>query len=68
LKEKSYEQDNRQATEDKKWKETMVAMINPIAPVRILCHPEIRNLVQAVYAPVETKLAIELRDLLSLSS
>jgi HD superfamily phosphohydrolase len=51
LKEKSYSQGTRHATEDKPWHDIMVSMIDGIAPVRVLCHPDVRNLVSAVYAP-----------------
>jgi serine/threonine protein kinase len=67
LKEKSYHQDSRQATEDRKWRETMETMIDGIAPVRILCHPDVRNLVSASYKPVDVGLAKVLRDLLGLT-
>jgi HD superfamily phosphohydrolase len=64
LKEKSYQQDSRQAAEDKGWKKTMEAMIDAIAPVRILCHPKVRNLVSAHFAPVESKMADHIRRLI----
>ncbi len=66
LKEKSYHQDSRQATEDKNWRDIMVKMIQGVAPVRLLCHPDLRNLVSVLYAPVETRMARELRELLGL--
>jgi hypothetical protein len=51
LKERLYQQDNRQAYEDTAWRKTMVDMIEGSAPLRILCHPDIRTLVSAAYAP-----------------
>jgi len=57
LKEKSYQQDSRQPYGDKRWKVTMEEMIRAIAPVRILCHPKVRNLVSAHYAPAEKGIA-----------
>lgn len=64
LKEKSYHQDARQATEDKEWRGTMEEMVRGIAPVRVLCHPKVRNLVSAAYAPVEQSIVDELRQAL----
>jgi serine/threonine protein kinase len=64
LREKSYYQDTRQAFEDTSWRDIMGAMITGIAPVRILCHPDVRNLVSALYAPVGPWMAEELESLL----
>jgi hypothetical protein len=64
LKEKSYKHDIRPAAEDKSWRDITQRMIEGIAPVRILCHPDVRNLVSAIYAPVETSMAAELSRLL----
>jgi HD superfamily phosphohydrolase len=64
LKEKSYQQDARQPAEDKSWREITSRMIEGIAPVRILCHSDIRNLVSALFVPVETSIAKELESLL----
>jgi len=64
LKEKSYHQDTRQAVEDKSWREIMNKMIEGIAPVRVLCHPDIRNLVLSVYAPMVTSMAKAIADCL----
>lgn len=50
LREKSYHQDKRQAVEDKTWRDIMTKMNTQIAPVRILCHPDLRNIVTSVYA------------------
>jgi hypothetical protein len=66
LKEKSYHQDSRQATEDKRWRETMAEMIEGIAPVRVLCHPEVRNLISAHFSPVENTMAKEIRGFLGI--
>lgn len=63
LREKSYHQDTRHAFADKSWQEIMDRMANGIAPVRILCHPDVRNLVSAIYAPVETSIAKELSSI-----
>jgi hypothetical protein len=41
-------------------------MMEGIAPVRVLCHPDIRNLVSALFEPVETAMAKELSELLTL--
>jgi hypothetical protein len=64
LKEKSYQQNARAASEDKKWTEIMREMMEGISPVRVLCHPDIRNLVSALYEPVEVSMANELKELL----
>jgi hypothetical protein len=68
LREKSYQQDTRQATEDKEWRKIMANMVEGIAPVRILCHPDVRNLVSSIYSrnntKLETVMATLLRDLL----
>lgn len=64
LKEKSYQQDSRQASEDIKWRDIMKRMMEGIGPVRVLCHPDIRNIIGSLYAPVETSLAGVLNDLL----
>lgn len=53
LKERSYQQDPRQAMEDRGWREAVTKLMNSIAPVRVLCHPKVRNLVSAAYAPEE---------------
>jgi hypothetical protein len=66
LKEKSYRQDSRQATEDKGWRATMESMAESAAPVRVLCHPDVRNIVSALYAPVEQSMAKELRAVLGI--
>jgi hypothetical protein len=67
LREKSHHQDSRQASEDKTWREIMERMTEGIAPVRVLCHPDLRNLVSAVYAPVEASMAKELANLLGVA-
>ena len=64
LKERSYHHDSHAATEDAAWRETVEKMLNGIAPVRILCHPRVRNLVAASFAPADSSLAAELRDIL----
>jgi HD superfamily phosphohydrolase len=73
LREKSYNQDIRHAYEDTSWQEIMRKMNDGIAPVRVLCHPEVRNVVSAVYAPMgerppnvslEAKIAQELDEVL----
>jgi len=68
LREKSYQQDTRQAAEDKEWRKIMAKMVEGIAPVRVLCHPDVRNLVSSVYSrnntKLETAMAKLLRDLL----
>jgi len=51
LKERLYHQHGRQATEDTDWKKIMAQMIEGSAPLRILCHPDVRNLVSAAFAP-----------------
>lgn len=56
LKEKSYQQDARQAHEDKSWRKIMTEMIQGIAPVRVLCHPDVRNLIGSIYDPVELEM------------
>jgi len=66
LKEKSYQQDARQASEDNGWRDVMSSMMEGIAPVRILCHQAVRNLVSAVFSPIETSMAKELSNLLNL--
>lgn len=53
LKEKSYYQHTRQASEDEAWRKIMISTMEGIAPVRILCHPEIRNVLGSIFAPVE---------------
>lgn len=50
LREKSYDQGAREAHEDTAWHEIMLKMTEGIAPVRILCHPAVRNLISGVYA------------------
>jgi len=74
LKEKSYHPDTRQARDDTPWRAIMKEMTDAIAPVRVLCHPEVRNAISAVYAPVderdpnvtlESKIADELNGALS---
>ncbi len=72
LKEKSYHQHSKEATEDVKWRETTKQMLESIAPVRVLCHPDILNMLSACYSPpvapgtnVEDGLANEIRSLLS---
>lgn len=55
LKEKSYHPDTRHARDDTPWRATMNKMIDGIAPVRVLCHPEVRNAISAVYARVDEK-------------
>lgn len=73
LREKSYNQEIRHAFEDTSWQEVMRNMNDAIAPVRVLCHPDVRNVVSAVYAPVgerapnmslEAKIAQELNEVL----
>ena len=64
LKEKSYHQDTRHAGEDKRWRDIMNRMIEGIAPVRVLCHPDVRNLISSIYAPVESSIAKVIADLL----
>lgn len=51
LKEKSYSQGTRQAHEDEAWHKIMKKMIEGIAPIRVLCHPDIRNMVSTVWGP-----------------
>ena len=68
LREKSYHQDTRNASEDISWREVMNRMLEGIAPVRVLCHPHIRNLVGSIYAPVEASMARELGNLLGVSA
>jgi len=51
LKERLYHQHGRQATEDADWKKIMAQMIEGSAPLRVLCHPDVRNLVSAAFAP-----------------
>ena len=53
LKERLYHQDARQAYDDAAWRETMVNMTKGSAPLRVLCHPDVRSLVSAAYAPPE---------------
>lgn len=53
LKERLYHQDARQAFEDKAWRDVMLDMIKSSAPLRVLCHPDVRTLVSAAYAPPE---------------
>jgi len=71
LREKSYDQGAREAREDTAWHDIMVKMTEGIAPVRILCHPAVRNLVSGVYAPskptdqtLEEEIADEINRLL----
>jgi hypothetical protein len=64
LREKSYHQDSRQAFEDRSWRLITKSMFEGIAPVRILCHPDVRNLVSALLAPIEGWMATELPKLL----
>ena len=71
LKEKSYSQGSRQATEDKDWAQITAKMFAGISPIRVLCHPDVRNLVSSVYAQLtpadstlETKIADEINSLL----
>lgn len=75
LKEKSYHEETRQAAEDKDWREIMDKMTEGIAPVRVLCHPDIRNIVSAAYektghrhVSVEQKIAQALASLLGLKT
>ena len=65
LKERSYHQDARLATEDKRWKKTMQSMIEAIAPVRILCHPQVANLVSLAYEQSEHSLVKELEGVIA---
>jgi HD superfamily phosphohydrolase len=53
LKDKSYQQDTRKAHDDKEWQSTIASMIRGISPVRVLCHPDVRNLVSSLYKPRE---------------
>ena len=68
LKEKLYHQNVRQAAEDKPWRKIMEDMVEGSAPVRILCHPDVRNLVNAVYAnnalqnPAEREIANDVSE------
>lgn len=65
LREKSYQQDTRQASEDKDWRAIMAKMVAGIAPVRVLCHPDVRNLVSSIYArnmKLETAMANLLKE------
>lgn len=64
LREKSYQQDARQASEDKRWREITEKMIEGIAPVRVLCHPEVRNLMSALLHPVDTWIATQVDNIL----
>jgi len=71
LREKSYDQGARQAHEDTPWHDIMVKMTEGIAPVRILCHPAVRNLVSGAYAAsrstdptLEERIADEINRLL----
>lgn len=50
LREKSYQQDTRQASVDGAWRKIMGEMVEGIAPVRVLCHPDVRNLVSSIYS------------------
>lgn len=68
LKEKSYQQDTRQATADTGWYEIMNNMVKEIAPMRILCHPDVRNLVSNLYNPVEANMARLLNEFLGLNT
>ncbi len=70
LKEKSYSQGTRGATEDLDWAKITADMFDGISPIRILCHPDVRNLVSSVYAQLtpadltlETKIADEINRL-----
>ena len=53
LKEKSYSHGTRQAHEDLAWHNIMKKMIEGIAPIRVLCHPDVRNLVSSVWSPLK---------------
>jgi len=65
LRDKASQQDVRQASEDKLWRETMTRMVGGIAPVRILCHPHVRNLVCAAYSPLDGTMATEVTGILA---
>lgn len=75
LKERLYHQDARQAFEDTQWRDIMKNMVGTSAPLRILCHPDVRTIVSAAYAPtdprsaetLESKLAKVLADAMGLS-
>ena len=67
LKEKSYQQEPRQAMEDRPWRDIMESMIKGIAPVRVLCHPAVRNLVSFTYTPVEKEMAKLVAEALGIS-
>ena len=62
LRGKTYLQDVRPAIEDKIWGNTMEEMIKSIAPIRILCHPTIRNIVSLSLAPIEKSIADLIRS------
>jgi HD superfamily phosphohydrolase len=64
LREKSYQQDTRLAFEDTNWRSIMNSMNDSIAPVRLLAHPEVRNLISVIFTPVEVSMAKELSGLL----
>jgi HD superfamily phosphohydrolase len=53
LKEKSYHPDTRQARDDAPWRGTLNKMIDGVAPIRVLCHPDVRSAISSVYAPVD---------------
>ncbi len=53
LKEKSYYQHTRQATEDEEWRNIMTGSMSGIGPIRVLCHAEIRTVLGSVFAPIE---------------
>ena len=67
LKERSYQQDARQATADTGWYDIMSNMIKEIAPMRILCHPDVRNLVSNLYNPVDANMLRLLDEFLGLN-
>jgi hypothetical protein len=53
LRQKSTQQETLNAHEDAAWHEVMRTMIQDIAPIRVLCHPDIRNLVTSLYTPLD---------------
>ena len=64
LREKAYQQDTRQAAEDEEWRKIMADMVKGIAPVRVLCHPGVRNLVSSIYSR-DNKLETAIANLLN---
>ncbi len=65
LREKSYQQDTRQTSVDGEWRKIMGEMVKGIAPVRVLCHPDVRNLVSSIYSrddKLETAMANLLKE------